>query len=82
MENSWIEELRQHLKNEDKAKLKQDWAEVEALKLQGPNAREYVEFLCRHYSAEIGPCTLEETEVKSNLTSNFSGSFFFRNIAV
>jgi glycine cleavage system aminomethyltransferase T len=77
MENSWIEELRHHLKNADKAKLKQEWAEIEALKLQGPNAMEYVEFLCRHYSAEIGPCAFEEIEVKSNMTPNFSGSFFF-----
>jgi glycine cleavage system aminomethyltransferase T len=76
MENSWIEELRQHLKNEDKDKLKQEWAEVEALKLQGPNALEYVEFPRRHYSAEISPCAIEEIKVKSNMTPNFSGSFF------
>ncbi len=77
MENSWIEELRHHLKNEDKAKLKQEWAEIEALNLRGPNALEYVEFLCRHYTAEISPCPSEDIEVEPNMTPNFSGSFFF-----
>lgn len=77
MKNSWIEELRDHLKNEDKAKLKQQWAEIEALKLEGPNALEYVEFLCRHYTAEISPCATDGIEVKSNMTPNFSESFFF-----
>ncbi|MFL0684031.1 MAG: hypothetical protein ACJLTB_12545 [Algoriphagus aquaeductus] len=76
MENLWIEELRHHLKHVDKAKLKQEWAEIEGLKLQGPNAMEYVEFLCRHYSAEISPCAFEEIEVKSNMTPDFSESFF------
>lgn len=80
MENSWIEELRLYLHKEDKVKLKQDWAEIEALNLQGPNALEYSQYLSEYYLTGVCAWRFEEIEVKSNMTPDFSGSFFYCNI--
>ena len=43
MENTWLNELREHLKHTDEATLKAEWAEIEAMGFEGPNAFEYIE---------------------------------------
>jgi hypothetical protein len=76
MKNSWFEEFRQYLDSTDDATLRAEWAKVEAMGFQGPNAFEYVEYLCRYYTAKRVPCHIEELEIPANMTPNFSGSFF------
>lgn len=77
-----LKALKKHLAETTKEQRQKIWLEIEELGIGGPDALEYLEYLDREYPIPIYSTSLESTNITSNMTPNFSGSYFFCNIAL
>jgi len=70
--------LKQHIKNTPLDELRQEWKQVEEQFPTGVNAFDYIENTIKSCHVNYVPPKLHrcEANIYSNLTSNFSGSFF------
>ncbi len=70
----------EYLNNTDEAILEQHWQNVQDMDLCGPTVLEYLHSRLISVKRTTFYC-YESTHFVKNTTSNFSGSFFFSNIA-
>jgi len=83
MRTEMLDRLREHFNNTPLELLQEEWKQVEQMGFGGPKAYEYVDFLCKFYSPPVtSSCLPDNICIPKNITSNFSGYFFFRNIAI
>lgn len=83
MKSEMLSWLREYIKSTPKEVISKEWEEIENMKLGGPNAFEYIEFLHQHYCYHeyLGTVT-NQIEIPKNMTPNFSGSFFLHKLAL
>lgn len=80
-----LQKLRDYLNSKPLAELKEEWDSIAEYPENGVNAFEFINSYTIYYEKIITPygneligCGAIDT---NNLTSDFSGSFFFRKIA-
>lgn len=78
-----IEQLKKYFQDTEIEEIKSEWNKIEQLGFTGPTAFEYVEFLDENYKFLLPQfCHPKGINIPENMTPNFSGSFFFCNIAL
>ena len=75
--------LREHFEKTPFDQLKAEWEKVEKMGFQGPKAFEYIDYICEFHSPTAErSCLPDGLLIPQNITPNFSGYFFLRNIAI
>lgn len=82
MKSEMLSRLTEYLNNTSIEQLKQDWMEIEQLKLEGPHVYEYIGYMKHFYSSTSYYCSFKEFEIPKNMIPSYSGSSFFSNIAI
>lgn len=75
--------LKQYLRDTPTETVKTEWSEIEKKCSEGVNAYEYLERTNPSFYISLSPPNMsEKRNISSNLTSNFSGSFFLDILVV
>ena len=83
MKTTALENLRKHFAENSLTQLKEEWAEIEKIFTVGPKALEYINFINSNKA-----CTIERSPIQNefnfskNITPDFPGYYFLRNIAI
>lgn len=76
--------LKEYVKNTPISVIQEEWREIEKAFPEGVNAKEYIKYSNALCDFNCSPPDISNTGFytkSKKLTSNFSGSFFFVNIA-
>ena len=82
MRTEVLEKLREHFESTEFSQLQEQWNRIEQMGFEGPKAFDYIEFIGDFYCPVVErSCLPEGLAIMKNFTLNFSGYFFFCNIA-